>query len=109
MSCAEIEGGIFPTSMTTCDRHATRPTVHCIKLGLPPLTRDKALVTGSQHVSVASGDLRPSLWSVSVMLVRKFGYRKVTMCGGLLACLSFVLSTQSPNVVCFVLSYGLFT
>ncbi|GFR69626.1 monocarboxylate transporter 12 [Elysia marginata] len=47
--------------------------------------------------------------SVSVMLVRKFGYRKVTMCGGLLACLSFVLSTQSPNVVCFVLSYGLFT
>ena len=51
--------------------------------------------------------LRLPLGSISAELVRRFGFRVVSMTGGLLSCLSFVAASFSTNIVVFILTYGL--
>ncbi|XP_005105740.1 uncharacterized protein LOC101851361 [Aplysia californica] len=45
--------------------------------------------------------------SVSAELVRRFGFRSVSMLGGVLSCVAFVASVFSPNIIVFILTYGL--
>ncbi|XP_059177538.1 monocarboxylate transporter 12-B-like [Physella acuta] len=45
--------------------------------------------------------------TVSVALTKRFGFRVVTIAGGLLSCMAFVASAYIPNVILFILAYGL--
>ncbi|XP_005099249.1 uncharacterized protein LOC101855494 [Aplysia californica] len=45
--------------------------------------------------------------TVSAELVRRFGFRSVSMLGGVLSCVAFVASVFSPNIIVFILTYGL--
>ncbi|CAL1548623.1 unnamed protein product [Lymnaea stagnalis] len=47
--------------------------------------------------------------TVSDQLTKKFGFRAVTIAGGVLSCLCFICSAFVPNVYVFILFYGLLT
>ncbi|CAG5132535.1 unnamed protein product [Candidula unifasciata] len=45
--------------------------------------------------------------SISVALVKKFGYRPVAVLGSILSCVAFVVSVFSPNIYVFIVTFGL--